>query len=116
MGAATVLLDKALAPDLLAAVPRFGATVPFTAPTAYRAMVEAARTAGLVAAQGSTLRKCVSADETDARPGATGRVVPGYRALGVDEQMPAVPIGEVGRLAVRGPTGCGYLDDARQQP
>ena len=33
----------------------------------------------------------------------------------VDEQMQAVPVGEVGRLAVQGPTGCRYLDDARQQ-
>jgi 2-aminobenzoate-CoA ligase len=48
------------------------------------------------------------------RPGATGQVVPGYLAcvLGPDGQ-PVGP-GEVGRLAVKGPTGCRYLDDPRQ--
>jgi len=56
----------------------------------------------------------ISADETHARPGATGKVVPGYRAcvMGADGQP--VPAGTVGRLAVKGPTGCRYLDDARQ--
>ena len=51
----------------------------------------------------------------DARPGVTGVPVPGYEAMVVDEQMREVPRGEPGRLAVRGPTGCRYLDDARQR-
>ncbi|MCY1537369.1 Benzoate--CoA ligase [compost metagenome] len=48
------------------------------------------------------------------RRGAVGQVVPGYEARVVDEQGQPVPHGQVGRLAVRGPTGCKYLDDARQ--
>jgi 2-aminobenzoate-CoA ligase len=50
----------------------------------------------------------------DHRPGCTGRPVTGYQARIVDETMAEVPRGEVGRLAVRGPTGCRYLADARQ--
>jgi 2-aminobenzoate-CoA ligase len=50
----------------------------------------------------------------DVRPGAIGRVVPGYEACIVDEQMRPLPPGGVGRLAVRGPTGCRYLADPRQ--
>ena len=48
------------------------------------------------------------------RRGAIGRVVPGYQAMIVDDQMNPVPPGTVGRLAVRGPTGCRYLAYARQ--
>jgi 2-aminobenzoate-CoA ligase len=40
--------------------------------------------------------------------------VPGYEAMIVDAHMNPLPPGEVGRLAVRGPTGCRYLDDPRQ--
>jgi 2-aminobenzoate-CoA ligase len=50
----------------------------------------------------------------EARPGSVGRPVPGYEAAVVDEAMTPVAPGEVGRLAVRGPTGCRYLDDERQ--
>jgi 2-aminobenzoate-CoA ligase len=50
----------------------------------------------------------------DARPGATGRPVGGYEAKIVDEHMNDLMPGEVGRLAVRGPTGCRYLADKRQ--
>lgn len=51
----------------------------------------------------------------DHRPGCTGRPVTGYEARIVDEDMREVPRGEVGRLAVRGPTGCRYLADTRQE-
>jgi 2-aminobenzoate-CoA ligase len=51
----------------------------------------------------------------DHRPGCTGRPVTGYEARIVDDAMQNLPRGEVGRLAVRGPTGCRYLSDARQQ-
>ena len=48
------------------------------------------------------------------RRGAIGQVVPGYEARIVDEHGREVPRGTVGKLAVIGPTGCRYLDDARQ--
>jgi len=56
----------------------------------------------------------ISADEVHARPGATGTVVPGYQAQVVDDDGKPVPLGTVGKLAVRGPTGCRYLADDRQ--
>ncbi len=49
------------------------------------------------------------------RPGATGKPIPGYRAQIVDDEMRPVPPGVSGRLAVRGPTGCRYLDNPEQQ-
>ena len=51
----------------------------------------------------------------DAGAGATGRPVRGYEAKIVDGYMNEVAPGTVGRLAVRGPTGCRYLADARQK-
>lgn len=56
----------------------------------------------------------ISAAGTDVRRGAVGKVVPGYTAKVVDDQGHEVPRGTVGKLAVIGPTGCKYLDDARQ--
>ncbi|MDO8249017.1 MAG: AMP-binding protein [Rhodoferax sp.] len=56
----------------------------------------------------------ISSPPDQVRRGAIGRVVPGYSAKVVDEQGQEVPHGTVGRLAVRGATGCKYLDDARQ--
>jgi len=50
----------------------------------------------------------------DAHPACTGKPISGYQAKIVDEHMQEVPPGEVGKLAVRGPTGCRYLDDERQ--
>jgi len=50
-----------------------------------------------------------------ARPGSTGRVVPGYVAEIHDEAGKPVPDGTIGQLAVKGPTGCKYLQDERQQ-
>ena len=46
--------------------------------------------------------------------GSVGTPVPGYEAMVVDAEMQPLPPGTVGRLAVRGPTGCRYLDDERQ--
>jgi 2-aminobenzoate-CoA ligase len=57
----------------------------------------------------------ISASGDDIRPGSTGRVVPGYEARVVDDNMLDVPHGEIGRLAVRGPTGCRYLDNLERQ-
>ena len=56
----------------------------------------------------------VSASDDDIRPGSTGRPVPGYQACVLDPLGDPVPPGTVGRLAVKGPTGCRYLDDPRQ--
>jgi 2-aminobenzoate-CoA ligase len=50
----------------------------------------------------------------DHRPACTGRPVTGYEARIVDDEGREKPRGEVGRLAVRGPTGCRYLSDERQ--
>lgn len=49
------------------------------------------------------------------RTGAIGKPVPGYEVAILDETLQPVPAGTVGRLAVRGPTGCRYLADARQR-
>jgi 2-aminobenzoate-CoA ligase len=145
VGAATVLLEKAAPDALVDAIERHGATVCFTAPTAYRAML-----AHGMEGRAPTLRRCISAGETlplgtfeawraatgiklidgigatemlhvfisaaddDVKPGATGKPVPGYEARVVDDEMNDVGPGVVGRLAVRGPTGCRYLNDPRQ--
>ncbi len=55
-----------------------------------------------------------SADD-DIRPGATGKAVPGYTAAVVSQEGKPVPDGQPGRLAVKGPTGCRYLNDERQR-
>jgi len=57
----------------------------------------------------------ISSAGEQVRRGSIGQVVPGYVAQIVDEDMQPVAPGTVGRLAVRGPTGCKYLDDPRQQ-
>jgi 2-aminobenzoate-CoA ligase len=57
----------------------------------------------------------IAAAGADVRPGAIGRAVPGYEVAILDEALRPVPIGTVGRLAVRGPTGCRYLSDPRQR-
>jgi 2-aminobenzoate-CoA ligase len=145
-GAATILVEKASPDDLLAAIEKFGATIAFTAPTAYRAML-----AKLAQRNISSLRKCVSAGEAlpkatfeawlaatgikildgigatemlhifigspeeEILPGATGKPVPGYEARVVDADGKELPPNTIGRLAVRGPTGCRYLADKRQR-
>ena len=57
----------------------------------------------------------ISAAGADVRRGAIGKVVPGYEAIIVDDDMNALPAGNVGKLALKGPTGCRYLADARQK-
>lgn len=57
----------------------------------------------------------ISHTEAEAKPGATGKPVPGYEACILDDNGQPLPPGQVGRLAVRGPTGCRYLDDERQR-
>ncbi len=57
----------------------------------------------------------IACGQEDIRPGSTGRPVPGYEAKVVDENGDECPPGTVGRLAVRGPTGCRYLDNPQKQ-
>jgi 2-aminobenzoate-CoA ligase len=146
-GATATLLEDASPANLIDIIETYKATICFTAPTAYRAMMNAMDSG----ADLSSLRVAVSAGETlpapifdqwitrtgkpildgigstemlhifitnrlgDAHPGATGRPVAGYVAKVVDDNMNDVPPGTVGKLAVKGPTGCRYLDDPRQR-
>jgi 2-aminobenzoate-CoA ligase len=86
-------------------------------PAATRKLWRVATGIEIIDGIGSTemLHIFISADEAHARPGATGLVVPGYRACIVDEAGQPLPPGQVGRLAVKGPTGCKYLADERQK-
>ncbi len=56
----------------------------------------------------------ISNRQDNSRPACTGLPVTGYEAKIVDDDMNELPRGEIGRLAVRGPTGCRYLADKRQ--
>ena len=56
----------------------------------------------------------IAASGDEIRPGSTGKPLPGYRACVLDDDGRELPRGSTGRLAVTGPTGCRYLDDARQ--
>ena len=56
----------------------------------------------------------ISSAGSEIRRGAIGKVVPGYSARVVDDTGAEVPRGTIGKLAVIGPTGCKYMDDARQ--
>ena len=146
-GAAATLLENASPPNMIEIIETYRATVSFTAPTAYRAMMAAIDQG----ADLSSLRVAVSAGETlpapvfeewtrktgkpildgigatemlhifisnrfdDMHPATTGRPVTGYEARIVDEDMAELAPGTIGRLAVRGPTGCRYLADDRQR-
>ncbi|MEO7654680.1 MAG: AMP-binding protein [Sphingomicrobium sp.] len=55
----------------------------------------------------------ISASGDAIRPGSTGKAVPGYEATVLDADGQPLAEGE-GRLAIKGPTGCRYLDDPRQ--
>jgi 2-aminobenzoate-CoA ligase len=145
-GAAATLLEQATPPNMVEIIQTYKATISFTAPTAYRAMMAAMEEG----ADLSSLRIAVSAGETlpapvfeewtqktgkpildgigatellhifltnrleDVKPRSTGKPVSGYQACIVDNAMNELPRGEIGKLAVRGPTGCRYLDDDRQ--
>jgi 2-aminobenzoate-CoA ligase len=146
-GATATLLETASPPNMLKIIETYKATICFTAPTAYLAMLKAADEGADI----SSLRIAVSAGETlpapvyekwiaktgkpildgigstellhifitnrqgDMRPAATGRPVSGYEAKIVDADMKELPRGTIGKLAVRGPTGCRYLADERQK-
>ena len=86
-------------------------------PASTRALWKDATGIELIDGIGATelLHIFISHTEATARPGATGKPVPGYRARVVDEQGHEVPPGTIGQLAVQGPTGCRYLADERQK-
>lgn len=143
--AAAALPDKAGPTALIEAIDRHKATMVFTSPTGYRAMLGQLKDYDI-----GSVRTCVSAGEAlpkptsdawfeatglrivdgigstemihifisaagaDIRPGATGRPVPGYVAALLDEDDREIEGPGAGRLAIRGPTGCRYMADARQ--
>jgi 2-aminobenzoate-CoA ligase len=145
-GASAALFENVSPTNMIDIIQACKATISFTAPTAYRAML------GTIGqgADLSSLRVAVSGGETlpapvfndwvaktrkpilegigstemlhnfisnrfgDAAPATTGKPVTGYEAKIVDDDMKEKPRGEVGKLAVRGPTGCRYLADKRQ--
>jgi 2-aminobenzoate-CoA ligase len=57
----------------------------------------------------------ISAAGSEIRPGATGKPIPGYSACLLDDEGRQLGPGVIGRLAVKGPTGCRYLADPRQR-
>ena len=85
-------------------------------PASTRALWREATGIELIDGIGATemLHIFISADEATARAGATGRAVPGYVATVLDDDGNPAPVGQVGHLAVKGPTGCRYLADDRQ--
>jgi 2-aminobenzoate-CoA ligase len=66
---------------------------------------------------GSTemLHAFIGVPRDDIRAGSTGIALPGYQVMVVDEAMNPLPPGAVGRMAVRGPIGCRYLNDPDRQ-
>ena len=86
-------------------------------PAATREAWQRATGLAMIDGIGSTemLHIFISAAGSEVRSGATGKPVPGYRACVLDAQGNPVGPGVVGRLAVKGPTGCRYLADARQK-
>ncbi len=88
-----------------------------TLPVATRTVWREATGNEIVDGIGSTemLHIFIASAGDEVRPGATGKVVPGYEACIVDEDGRQLPPDTVGRLAVKGPTGCRYLADERQR-
>lgn len=88
-----------------------------TLPAATRSAWQAATGLSMIDGIGATemLHIFISSTGEEARAGATGKVIPGYQACILDEDGQAVAAGVIGRLAVKGPTGCRYLADDRQK-
>ncbi len=57
----------------------------------------------------------VSAAPGEMRAGYTGKAIAGYEACIMADDGTILPPGEIGNLAVRGPTGCRYLDNSERQ-
>ncbi|MSQ87703.1 MAG: 2-aminobenzoate-CoA ligase [Betaproteobacteria bacterium] len=57
----------------------------------------------------------ISHEPEHVKRGATGHAIPGYSAAVLDENGERCAPGQIGRLAVKGPTGCRYLADERQK-
>jgi 2-aminobenzoate-CoA ligase len=85
-------------------------------PLATRTLIKDCFGIDLIDGIGSTelLHIFISAAGDQIRPGATGKPVPGFRAAILGEDGAELPPGQVGRLAVKGPIGCRYLEDPRQ--
>lgn len=85
-------------------------------PTATRDSWKQATDIAMIDGIGATemLHIFISASGKDIRPGATGKPVPGYQACILNDDGEPVGPGVIGRLAVKGPTGCRYLADSRQ--
>lgn len=129
---------------LVEAIAQFGVSICATAPTAFRAMLGMAESHDLSSLEtcvsagehlpaaiwhawheatgleiidgiGATemMHIFISASGEEIRPGATGKAVPGYEAAVFDGEGESMTEG-IGRLAVKGPTGCRYLADQRQ--
>ena len=86
-------------------------------PVSTRTMWRNATGIDIVDGIGSTemLHIFIASAGAEIRSGATGKAVPGYEACILDPDGKVLPVGTVGRLAVKGPTGCRYLDDERQK-
>jgi 2-aminobenzoate-CoA ligase len=143
-GGTAVTIETPGPKPLLEAIARHKVTMLATAPTAYKAMIplldghdiatlrtcvsagehlpaatwhawKEATGLAIVDGIGATemMHIFISAAGEDIRPGATGKAVPGYVATVLDDANRPME-GGVGRLAVKGPTGCRYFDDPRQ--
>ena len=86
-------------------------------PVATRDLWQKATGLTMIDGIGSTemLHIFISSSNGDIRPGATGKVIPGYKACILDREGNPLPAGSAGGLAVKGPTGCRYLADERQK-
>ncbi len=144
-GGTAVTIEQPGPKPLLEAIQKYQVTNLATAPTAYKAMLgllgefdisslntcvsagehlpaatwqawKDATGIGIVDGIGATemMHIFISASGGDIRAGATGKAVPGYVATVLDDENRPMESG-TGRLAVKGPTGCRYFDDERQQ-
>ena len=115
-GATATLLGNGSPPNIVEIIETCKATVCFTAPTAFRAMLRAMNEGADI----SSLRAAVSVGETLPGPvygewqARTGKPATGYEAKVIGPNGAELHCGEVGRLAVRGPTGCRHLRGERR--